>query len=682
MMGMLTFLVIMVAIGTLIQRVDVVQRFFGGEIEKLLLNRDEAFVRANVLSAIDVLRNDKGLEQGDADRLIVARQPDCGRVFAREGRLHYLPAERCAGAQNFRYAISGRSREQTGEVVVVVRTADPEPRGIAADAQRDLPAAAPMSPRPAEGQVANTLAPKELQPSERSGTVAAVDAAPAAPRPQAPASAPRPGTLAGDTAGSPTTVMETGTQLTGIAPEESLPAPELNGSASGLAAAPESASAPAALQPTRVAPEEPTPGAGEMPASTQAPGASPSVGQAPVAGTATSQPSLSPPAAPAGEQQQAGPALAGTGTAPTTPGDTGMPSVPGGSTALDSSIPQSSLPQIGTSSEGASATGDPGSGDAREVLAAIRSRGEGTELAAVNTKPPTTLATPSTPGTPAAVVEPAPAAVPGDAQPASLQPGPPQPAMQQPTDSTAAMPPAPQPCTVLPALVLDVKPAGLTEVIIEAPCQANTVAELAYDGLRFGIALDTAGNGSIAAVGVQRASDAVVRFDDGETLEFNIPFADMERIDRVALVWEMPVDLELHAFEFGASPLSPGHVRPDQPRSFAEVRRRGGGYLTKYRPVGDIGQRIEVYSFWRRHSGDTGVVDLKLDFASRVSEGPSGTCGQGALSEPDFTVLRARAGVLERPQRRSLAALDCAAVAAMEERYIGDAVDDLIVRSE
>ena len=48
----------------------------------------------------------------------------------------------------------------------------------------------------------------------------------------------------------------------------------------------------------------------------------------------------------------------------------------------------------------------------------------------------------------------------------------------------------------------------------------------------------------------------------------------IERIERVVMVWDAPVDLELHAFEFGARPQDAGHVGPDRPRSFAEVRRR------------------------------------------------------------------------------------------------------------
>jgi hypothetical protein len=242
---------------------------------------------------------------------------------------------------------------------------------------------------------------------------------------------------------------------------------------------------------------------------------------------------------------------------------------------------------------------------------------------------------------------------------------------------------------VPPGLILDVKPAGVTEVIIESPCHARTVAELSYDGLRFGVALDAAGTGTIAAIGLQQASDATLRFADGESLEFNIPFADTERMERVVLAWEMPVDLGLHAFEFGALPQSSGHVRPKYPRSYGEVRRHGGGYLLEYRPVngvngvsgvGEVGQSLNVYTYWHRHDGRSGVVKLKLDFTSRDGRKRPDTCGGGTLSEPDFTVIRSVAGKLERIRRGRLASLDCAIIAGTVDRYIGDAVDDMVVR--
>jgi hypothetical protein len=76
------------------------------------------------------------------------------------------------------------------------------------------------------------------------------------------------------------------------------------------------------------------------------------------------------------------------------------------------------------------------------------------------------------------------------------------------------------------------------------------------------------------------------------------------------------------------------------------------------------------------------VVKLGVDFASRDGRQRPDTCGGGALAEPDFTVLRSVAGKLERPRRHRLASLDCTAIAGIAgtaDRFIGDAIDDMIV---
>jgi hypothetical protein len=430
---------------------------------------------------------------------------------------------------------------------------------------------------------------------------------------------------------------------------------------------------PDSVQPTPVSPALTAP---ETPSSS--PGAPGIAGPQPApfpaysgAGEGTSTGAATPAGAPAeGSAAGSGPAENGdeaTATiaparidpAPSGTGEAAGLSIQRENEGLDANVSRAGLPEIGSSGSGQAGFGQPA-----DALAAVRALGDTIELAPVDTTP---LAVLSDPGV-----------ITGTGAP---QPGAEQP--ETPAARAAALPPTAEPCTVPPALILEVKPAGLTEVIIDSPCHARTVAELSYDGLRFGVALDAAGAGTVAAVGFQQASDAVLGFADGETIGFNIPFADTERMERVALVWEMPVDLDLHAFEFGALARSEGHVRPDQPRSYGDVRRRGGGYLLEYQPVGGVGQSVSVYTYWRRYGGRAGVVKLKVNFASRDGRQRPDTCSGGALAEPDFTVLRSVAGKLERPRRRRLAPLGCAAVAGMAgtaDRYIGDAVDDMIVR--
>ncbi|MEE8454596.1 MAG: hypothetical protein V3R90_07555, partial [Limibaculum sp.] len=230
MMSMLTFVVIMVAVGTLIQSTDLLERLFGEGTAELELRRDEAIVRANALSGIDVLANDLGLREGDAENLIIVAQPKCGRVFVRDGQAHYLPAERCAGSQSFRYAISGRSYGQPGEVMVVVRLGEPTQAEVAADAQRDIPAPAPMAPRAAEQRVAETPAPLAAQPPAGADTGGAIvpTPVPTVPRPQAPL-----------IAGLPDPAPAAGSAVAGVTFDGSALTPRMAAPAGGLGDAPE-----------------------------------------------------------------------------------------------------------------------------------------------------------------------------------------------------------------------------------------------------------------------------------------------------------------------------------------------------------------------------------------------------------------------------------------------------------
>jgi hypothetical protein len=100
--------------------------------------------------------------------------------------------------------------------------------------------------------------------------------------------------------------------------------------------------------------------------------------------------------------------------------------------------------------------------------------------------------------------------------------------------------------------------------------------------------------------------------------------------------------------------------------------------MITYEPMGGTGQHIDLYSYWRRPGSTTGVIKLKVDFASRTGGGGSATCGTGDLAQPEFRVLRMRAGRIARPEMRRLAPLNCTAV-AQADRLIGGAVDDILV---
>jgi len=243
----------------------------------------------------------------------------------------------------------------------------------------------------------------------------------------------------------------------------------------------------------------------------------------------------------------------------------------------------------------------------------------------------------------------------------------------------AALPTASGACATPPAMTVDPQPAGRTGLVIVSPCHAGSIAELRYSGLRLAIPLDAAGEAELDVLGFETRSPAVLWFRDGQEIAFDLPFVGMRRLTRVGLVWDSPVVLDLHAFEFGAEVYGDGHVFPGNRRSFDTIRRSGGGFLTTYAAISGIGQNMQIYSFWRRPGGDGGVIDLAVDYASRSRDALPETCGDGRFAAPAFVVLRSVDGERERPLNRRLSALSCGGTAEGSLRLIEAAIDDVII---
>ena len=128
MISILSAVVLMVAIGTVIQRADIFQDMLGDGHE-LVLNPDQVQAQPNRLLRVDVLRNDEGLDEEDRNHLVVVAPPKCGRVFLQGAVLQYLPDSTCVGTQKILYGIDGKG-DAVGEVVAQMFSAEGLPLGI------------------------------------------------------------------------------------------------------------------------------------------------------------------------------------------------------------------------------------------------------------------------------------------------------------------------------------------------------------------------------------------------------------------------------------------------------------------------------------------------------------------------------------------------------------------------
>ena len=254
-----------------------------------------------------------------------------------------------------------------------------------------------------------------------------------------------------------------------------------------------------------------------------------------------------------------------------------------------------------------------------------------------------------------------------------------------PVEEAVARVPAPEAvpniggsCAAQVSASFQARPGGLTEAKLSVPCASGTVAELDLGEFRLGLRFDGSGNAEIEVPGLRPRMPAMLKLADGSEYEFELSFSGLNRIDRVAVAWDGEIEMALHALEFGALPGTEGDVSPAYSRNYAEIRREGGGFLTVLAPVDGAGQHIQVYSYLTKPGGPVGAVRLELEYVSR-GRGLSGTCGDGVLAQPDFTVMQSEKGLPRRAVQRRVAGQACGGVVETGGAA-GDPVADIVVR--
>ncbi|MEL7347266.1 MAG: hypothetical protein AAFN17_05890, partial [Pseudomonadota bacterium] len=776
MISILSGIVLMLAVGTLVQRQDMVSELLGGDGSPnvIALRPDAISVAPDTLTRIDVLANDENLTVADYARLEVLSQPNCGRVFVQGEALQFLAEVDCEATQTFTYTLTGLDAdERVGEVTVNVRGATgtrnaPEPQVNDQVALLD-PSAAPRPVTTPTAEIADAPAddgatlPRIVVPSAPTPSAASTPSIPltsAAPQPSAPRPsqpsvagisnpvapggvgaapvAPGAGTAPGRSPGQ--AIGGSGFDSSGIsiaaapssprpsAPSGSIPRPTIAG--------PSAPTAPPGLGVALGTPAAPSLGGGFAPAAPSAPGAPGGGALGAPTRPATGQPS---------QPQAGGLQIAGSGAEPQAPQSPSTPplglqipqpgaarvaridgsssTVVGAGAGQPSGIERSATPTLALARvevptqaaaprpstgggdnlalagpsidarSGADVTGNAGSAGSAVAFAEpsaglgdiINMRDMMSAVPLLDTTGPAALTTPPrggedeevrigalTPGTTTLAPD---ATVPGIIEDNAR----PEAGATPEAFDVARLPTADLACVVPPSVTMDVRAAAETDLIITSPCHADSVAEVTYADMTFGVAVDRAGRGMLTMYGFEPSSDARLEFEDGESVEFSVPFTGVERVERVAVAWNDPVSLNLHALEFGAEQGSDGHVRLEAPRDFRSVRRRGGGYLASFGPVDGVGQSVQIYSHWIRRGGKAGVVQMYLDYASRDVRGEDGTCGTGDYARPSFKVIRSSRGRVEDPNVRRLAAVDCDDVATGESVLIGAAVRDIII---
>ena len=220
---------------------------------------------------------------------------------------------------------------------------------------------------------------------------------------------------------------------------------------------------------------------------------------------------------------------------------------------------------------------------------------------------------------------------------------------------------------------------GRMLVRVGTPCRAEQSIRFGYGGASVVRKLDGAGRLELTLdLFAGTASPIEIVFEDGTSRELPARASDLDKLEKIALIWRAPVDLDLHAFEYGATFGQPGHVWAEAPSSALAAReqvaagRRGRGFLSRADNGQGSGQgsgdKIEVYTFFRYPDQPAGIVSIAIDFATRGDVPSGATCGTGPQALVKFeTVVTARGRVTR--EAGELAPAACGTPLAADARF-------------
>jgi hypothetical protein len=231
--------------------------------------------------------------------------------------------------------------------------------------------------------------------------------------------------------------------------------------------------------------------------------------------------------------------------------------------------------------------------------------------------------------------------------------------------------------------------AGRAELVVDSDCRRFQDMRIRYAGMEFVRTIDE--NGRLDFILDCIAGDAVpveFVFADGSRLSRKPTALDLDKVTKLAVIWNAPVNLDLHAFEYAAAPGSQGDVWEGSPSSEADMAKRlaldkrGHGFITTSSTGKENGTKLEVYTFWHQPGQKSGVINMALDYESRA-KGPRDpeTCGTGLYSDVEYeAVLLERNGAAKRFFAK-FASLDCSIQLRGSDRYNHKTVPEIFVRN-
>lgn len=229
-------------------------------------------------------------------------------------------------------------------------------------------------------------------------------------------------------------------------------------------------------------------------------------------------------------------------------------------------------------------------------------------------------------------------------------------------------------------------PAGRIELSVQSTCLAGQTITLTYGAHMFARTLDANGQLKLPFDLFEGQQSLTLSQPDGTRTQIPVPKVDFSGISKVAVLWSLPVNLDLHAFEYLAPRGGAGHVWAEAPASLdaalAAARQgdRGRGFLSTVDKGSGTGTHAEIYTFVHNGSQRSGAVTLIIDYETRGDVPQGEYCANGRLATIEAQVIRLRpAGRVDKEMVR-LGPVPCGDRIPEAKRFNSDTLGDLNAR--
>lgn len=163
------------------------------------------------------------------------------------------------------------------------------------------------------------------------------------------------------------------------------------------------------------------------------------------------------------------------------------------------------------------------------------------------------------------------------------------------TYNTVKIDPVPVDCT----LTLSTKSLRGARVLLDvvAPCHKNKAVSITHAGLRFSEIIDDKGMITIIIPVLSDPATIEVSFADGTTKSISAPVKGLSSLQRTAIAWSGPANLQLRADESAFKASDNTLITAQNARSYKQSYLQGGGYLTTLgNKAVEGGKFIQIYS--------------------------------------------------------------------------------------